>query len=107
MKISILVLFFFCLLLPFNTRASKHLIEATFIQPYLVEQWDDIRWKQEFKVLKSAGMEYVIFMHTVHTDQKGNTTAFILLLYRVYWVTRTIYLKTACAMLVGQDLKYS
>ena len=75
MKISILVLFFFCLLLPFNTRASKHLIEATFIQPYLVEQWDDIRWKQEFKVLKSAGMEYVIFMHTVHTDQKGNTTA--------------------------------
>lgn len=75
MKISILVLFFFCLLLPFNTRASKQLIEATFIQPYLVEQWNDTRWKQEFKVLNSAGMEYVIFMHTVHTDQKGNTTA--------------------------------
>lgn len=75
MKNSIFSLFFFCLLVSFSARASERLIKATFIQPYLVEQWDDSRWKQEFKSLKAAGMEYVIFMHTVHTDQEGNTTA--------------------------------
>jgi len=50
-------------------------IKGSFIQPHLVTQWNDIRWQEEFKTLKEAGLEFLIFMHTVHTSKEGKTEA--------------------------------
>ena len=50
-------------------------IKGSFIQPHLFAQWDDARWQQEFDMLRSAGMDFLIFMHTVHTGKDGKTHA--------------------------------
>lgn len=44
-------------------------IKGSFIQPHLFEKWDDNRWQTEFNDLRQAGMDFIIFMHTVHTDK--------------------------------------
>lgn len=60
---------------PFPDQPDKLPIKGSFIQPYLVTSWDDDRWMAEFKSLREAGMEFIIFMHTVHTANDGITTA--------------------------------
>ena len=50
-------------------------ISGSFIQPWLVADWDDARWQQEYAMLSEAGIHRLIFMHTVHTDKEGKAQA--------------------------------
>ena len=52
-------------------QSSPNYIKGSFIQPHLFENWDDARWQKEFSMLQAAGMEFLIFMHTVYTDEEG------------------------------------
>lgn len=36
-------------------------INGTFIQDYLVKDWNDEQWMQEIHALKEAGMQYIVF----------------------------------------------
>lgn len=38
---------------------------GTFIQWFLVQHWDDARWRAEYRCLKQAGMRYVVLEPTV------------------------------------------
>ena len=44
---------------------------GSFVQDWLVSSWSDARWDQEFKYLKEAGMEYLIFSPALQTDLNG------------------------------------
>lgn len=52
-------------------REGYPIAAGTFIQDYLVAQWDDARWQEEFRLLKAAGMEYLVFAPGLHTDNQG------------------------------------
>ena len=64
-----------------STKETKKNDEAyptvcgSFVQDWLVRNWSDDRWDQEFKDLKEAGMEYLIFSPALHTDNNGNVRA--------------------------------
>lgn len=49
--------------------------DGTFIQEFLVNDWDDARWSKEFEMMREAGMEYLIFAPALLTDSAGNSTA--------------------------------
>jgi hypothetical protein len=49
--------------------------DGTFIQSYLVRNWTDERWQQEFTALKEAGMQYLILGSTLNTDKNGKMYA--------------------------------
>lgn len=59
-----------------NEPFSGYYIKGSFIQPHLFEYWDDARWQKEFAMLQSAGIEFLIFMYTVHTDKDGIIRSF-------------------------------
>lgn len=44
--------------------------EGTFIQDFLVRDWDDDRWQQEFQMMKDLGMKYLVFAPTLHIDKE-------------------------------------
>ena len=48
---------------------------GSFVQDWLVSNWDDARWDREFKDLKDAGMEYLIFSPSLQTDVDGTSRA--------------------------------
>lgn len=48
---------------------------GTFIQDYLVAEWDDERWQKEFAILKEVGMKYLILAPTLHSDKHDITKA--------------------------------
>ena len=50
-------------------------VRGSFVQDWLVRNWSDARWDQEFKDLKEAGMEYLIFSPALQTDINGNNRA--------------------------------
>lgn len=52
-------------------QSSQNYIKGSFIQPHLFESWDDARWQKEFSMLQAAGIEFLVFMHTVYTDGEG------------------------------------
>lgn len=55
---------------PADAQAPKQtFIRGSFIQPHLFEDWDDARWQAEFDCLREAGMDFIIFMHTVHANK--------------------------------------
>lgn len=47
---------------------------GSFIQEYLVANWDDARWDREMEMFKEAGMKYLIYAPALLTDEKGKTT---------------------------------
>ena len=47
---------------------------GSFIQEYLVANWNDARWNQEMNMLKEAGMKYLIYAPALLTNEKGKTT---------------------------------
>lgn len=47
---------------------------GSFIQEYLVANWDDSRWDQEMNMLKEAGMKYLIYAPALLSDEKGKLT---------------------------------
>lgn len=53
-----------------SVPTSYPIADGTFIQDYLVANWDDARWQKEFTVLKEAGMHYLVFAPTLQTDDK-------------------------------------
>jgi len=50
---------------------SYPIADGTFIQDNLVAKWDDARWQKELGFLKEAGMHYLVFAPTLHTDING------------------------------------
>lgn len=54
-----------------NSSVAVPKSDGTFIQSYLVRNWTDERWLQEFNALKEAGMQYVILGSTLNTDSAG------------------------------------
>lgn len=45
--------------------------DGTFIQPYLVNGWNDKKWQSELSVLKEAGMHYIILQSTADRVDGG------------------------------------
>lgn len=54
-----------------STSVQYPIADGTFIQDNLVSRWDDTQWQKELAALKEAGMHYLIFAPTLHTDEKG------------------------------------
>jgi hypothetical protein len=50
--------------------------DGTFIQENLVAKWDDAQWQKELGFLKEAGMHYLVFAPTLHTDKDINLTIY-------------------------------
>lgn len=50
---------------------SYPVADGTFIQDYLVAEWDDARWQKELGYLKETGMHYLVLPPTLHTDDDG------------------------------------
>ncbi|MFD1629462.1 DUF4434 domain-containing protein [Pseudopedobacter beijingensis] len=42
---------------------------GTFIQDFLVYNWDDAKWQQELSVLKEVKMKYIVFYASVYNNQ--------------------------------------
>lgn len=47
-----------------NEKNPWPISEGTFIQWWLVKDWDDEKWINEFSILKEAGMDYIILTPT-------------------------------------------
>jgi hypothetical protein len=50
-------------------------INGTFIQSFLVNDWDDARWQQELVMLKRLGMDYLIFTTAYSVDAAGHAAS--------------------------------
>lgn len=75
-KIFFCFFFFIFFHLPlFCANINNLFIKGSFIQPYLVMNWDDKRWLEEFQYLREANIDFLIFMHSVHSSKEGKTTA--------------------------------
>ena len=48
-------------------------VDGSFIQSWLVVNWDDAKWLKEFEYLKEAGMHYLIFAPSAQCES-GKTT---------------------------------
>lgn len=48
---------------------------GSFIQEFLVADWEDERWDLEMKMLKEAGMKYLIYAPALLKNQQGKITA--------------------------------
>jgi hypothetical protein len=67
---------------------SRRVVEApvksdgTFLQWWMVKDWDDARWEREFSILKEVGMHFIVLEPSAfyHTDVKTGRG-----------VTRTVY----------------
>jgi len=57
-------------------QASHPIADGTFIQDNLVAKWDDAQWQKELGFLKEAGMHYLVFAPTLHTDKDINLTIY-------------------------------
>lgn len=56
----------------YPSTESRHLIaDGTFVQEYLVAEWDDNQWQSELSWLKEAGMHYIVFAPTMHSIDGG------------------------------------
>ncbi len=47
---------------------------GSFIQEFLVADWDDARWDQEMMMLKEVGMKYLIYAPSLQTNGEGRVT---------------------------------
>lgn len=63
----------------FGRNASA---DGTFIQWWLVKDWDDWRWIREYRILKEAGMQYAVLTPTAIYESGGNGKS---------GVTKTLY----------------
>ena len=45
--------------------------DGTFIQDYLVKNWDDAQWQKELTALKEVGMHYLVLAPTLNMDEDG------------------------------------
>lgn len=58
-----------------NFQQGYPIADGTFIQDNLIAKWTDARWQQELAALKEAGMHYIVFAPTLHSDANGYTYA--------------------------------
>jgi sugar phosphate isomerase/epimerase len=56
------------------------MLKGTFIQWWLVKDWDDAVWQKEFKALSELGMEYVVITPVAFLTQRNGS-----------YVTSTVY----------------
>jgi len=59
-----------------TNQVSYPIADGTFIQDNLVANWDDAQWQKELGFLKEAGMHYIVFAPTLHTDNDINLTIY-------------------------------
>lgn len=57
-------------------QVSYPIADGTFIQDNLVANWDDAQWQKELGSLKDAGMHYLVFAPTLHTNNEINQTIY-------------------------------
>ena len=74
-RYSFLSIFLLTAFASLSAHTAQLPIRASFIQPHLFAKWDDSQWQEEFTHLKEAGMDMLIFMHTVLSSEQG-TIAF-------------------------------
>lgn len=55
-----------------NGSTSPPYFIGSFIQEFLVKDWDDERWDMEMRLLKEAGMGYLIYAPSLLIDMNGN-----------------------------------
>ena len=58
-----------------NAASNIPQFSGSFIQEFLVCDWDDARWNQEMQMLKEAGMKYLIYAPSLLEDEKGKLTS--------------------------------
>lgn len=57
-----------------NKASDIPRFNGSFIQEFLVANWNDVRWDQEMEMFKEAGMKYMIYAPALLTDGRGKTT---------------------------------
>ena len=57
-----------------NKGSNIPRFSGSFVQEFLVANWDNERWNQEMDMLKEAGMKYLIYAPALLVDEKGKTT---------------------------------
>ena len=58
-----------------NNGTGVPSFSGSFIQEYLVKNWDRKRWNEEMKMLKEAGMKYLIYGPAFQIRQNGEASA--------------------------------
>lgn len=58
-----------------NDGLNYGVINGTFGQSWMLNEWNDERWEQEMAMLRDAGMRYFIFGNALEIDDKGRATA--------------------------------
>lgn len=54
-----------------NMGTNTPRFSGSFIQEYLVANWDDKRWDQEMEMLKEAGMKYLVYAPALLVNEQG------------------------------------
>ncbi len=52
-----------------KTRNMTEKLKGTFIQWWLVKDWNDIKWRREFKAISQLGMKYVVLTPTAFLEK--------------------------------------
>lgn len=58
-----------------NAGTDTPRFSGSFIQEYLVVDWNDERWNQEMEMLKEAGMKYLVYAPSLLVNSKGTSSA--------------------------------
>ena len=58
-----------------NDGLNYGVINGTFGQSWMLNEWNDERWEQEMAMLRDAGMRYFIFGNALETNDEGRTVA--------------------------------
>lgn len=74
--IAAVIAILFSVNMPFHLGSMKAqdswpVADGTFIQPFLVMDWDDEKWIKELQYLKDAGMNYIILASTADRINGG------------------------------------
>lgn len=74
---TVFLFFIFTVCTPCTANAAvttQPKLAGTFIQEGLMKDWDDAKWQSELRLLKDAGMEYIIIGAVAENDRSGEYT---------------------------------
>lgn len=67
-----------------NQKATWPTADGTFLQWWLVQDWDDDAWARELQALREAGMEYLVLAPTAfHEGDENNGTGILRTIFPV------------------------
>lgn len=73
--VFVIIVFLFTMLPGVGNAADTHpVVDGSFIQLWLVKDWNDSRWTQEFTAMKEAGMDYLVFAPTAYRNTAEDVT---------------------------------